>query len=151
MKHIFLSLTLITFFACGNTDKNEKVKTETPQQNTDIKEEKFTIKMSNSSAEEDSIPQNGEYIKRYKNGNVEMQGMMKNGKRDGLWKSFYDDGTPWSKTTFKDGIKNGPTTTWYENGKIRYEGSYENDSEKGVWKYYDEKGNFIKTFDYDKQ
>ncbi len=92
----------------------------------------------------DSVIQNGEYIKYYKNGVMEMWGMMKNGKRHGVWKSWYEDGSPWSETAFADGKKNGKTTTWYDNEKKRYEGFYTNDEESGNWTFWDETGGSIK-------
>ena len=74
---------------------------------------------------------------------------MKDGKRDGLWKSFYDKGLPWSETTFVDGKKNGKTTTWYSNEQKRYEGFYTNDKESGVWTFWNEKGEVINKKNYD--
>lgn len=90
--------------------------------------------------QKDTVIQNGEYIKYHKNGVIEMRGLMKNGKRDGLWKSWYEDGLPWSETTFVSGKKNGKTTTWYANEKKRYEGFYTNDVESGKWTFWDENG-----------
>ena len=96
----------------------------------------------------DSVIQNGEYIKYYKNGVIEMRGMMTDGKRDGNWKSWYEDGSPWSETTFEEGKKNGKTTTWYGNNKKRYEGFYENDVEAGRWTFWAENGKVQSTQNY---
>ncbi len=93
---------------------------------------------------------NGESIERYPNGVIKIQGMMKDGKRDGLWKSFYDNGSPWSETTFSDGKKNGKTTTWYTNNNKRYEGYYTNDKESGLWTLWNEKGDVTNKKNYDK-
>lgn len=101
--------------------------------------------------EQDTIIQNGEYIKHYANGVIKMRGMMKNGKRDGLWKSWYDNGLPWSETTFADGKKTGRTTTWYENNQKRYDGFYTNDVESGKWIFWNEKGEVVQQMDYDKK
>jgi len=148
MRKVIYFILAVSAVACANNaeKKVKPVNTNQPQ----VKEEVYKIEIPQSK-QKDSIPENGQYVKKYDNGQVEMQGMMKNGKREGLWKSFYEDGTPWSQTTFKEGKKEGATTTWFENGKKRYEGFYKNDVESGVWKYYDEKGNFVKNFDYDKQ
>ena len=92
--------------------------------------------------------QNGEEVKHYKSGKVQMRGMRKDGARTGLWKSWYEDGTLWSETTFEKGVKMGRTTTWYENGKKRYEGFYKNDVESGKWTFWDEKGDVVQTKDF---
>ena len=80
-----------------------------------------------------------------------MHGMMKEGKREGLWKSFYENGLKWSETTFAAGIKNGKTSTWYENGKKRYDGFFTNDLESGKWTYWNESGEQVSTKDFDKK
>jgi antitoxin component YwqK of YwqJK toxin-antitoxin module len=63
-----------------------------------------------------------------------------NGKRDGLWKSYYENGNPWSEGMYEHGLENGRTTAWYENGKKRYEGETINGKPTGKWLFWDEKG-----------
>jgi antitoxin component YwqK of YwqJK toxin-antitoxin module len=126
---LFLSLCI---FSCKNNSG----------QSADTVIQRDTLKSGNSFpvSKPDSIISNGEFIQYYKNGVTKMRGIMKNGKREGLWKSFYEIGAPWSETTFKDGKKDGKTATWYENEKKRYEGFYTNDAESGKWIYWDESG-----------
>jgi antitoxin component YwqK of YwqJK toxin-antitoxin module len=115
-----------------------------------LKEVKDTIQKEFSFATRtDSIVENGEQIYYHKNGGIEMRGIMKDNKRDGLWKSFYENGTPWSETTFKEGKKNGKTTTWYENGKKRYDGFFTNDRESGRWVFWREDGTIEDTRNYE--
>ena len=93
----------------------------------------------------------GESLTFYDNGKMKFQGFMKNGKRDGLWRSFYENGAKWSETTFDQGKKTGRTTTWYENSQMRYDGFYTNDVESGKWTFWDENGKQTQTKDYDKK
>jgi antitoxin component YwqK of YwqJK toxin-antitoxin module len=137
---VILFFGTLLLAACGNAN-NGKVAVQHDTLSSD----------NVSSGVKDSIIANGEYIKHYKNGVIEMRGMMKDGKRDGLWKSWYQDGLPWSETTFKDGIKEGPTVTYYENGGKRYEGFYSNDEEYGKWIFYDEKGNVTQTQTFERK
>lgn len=138
---LFFSAGLIS---CSNQTEKVPLKVEAVAPVADTSSTaRFTI-----TNKQDSVIKDGENIQRYKNGVVKMRGIMKNSKREGTWKSWYDDGTPWSETTFKGGIKNGPTTTWYENGKKRYEGFYTDDSESGKWVFYDEKGKVQTSKDY---
>jgi hypothetical protein len=98
----------------------------------------------------DPFTKNGEEKDRYPNGALQMQGNYVNGKRDGNWFSWYNNGKPWSETSFDNGIKNGPTKTWYENGQLRYTGQYKNDQKTGIWNFYEESGKQVKQIDYDK-
>lgn len=134
MLRITFIFSVFFIFSCGNAQKvevattNDSIKTL----NTD------TVK----------IPNNGDYIKRYKNGVIEIQGQMKDGKRDGVWKSFYQNGAPWSETVFTGGQKNGATSSFYENGQKRYAGFFTNDKESGKWSFWDEQGNLVREMDY---
>lgn len=134
-----LSFFVIFAVSCSNdqaTNENKRVQRDTLQSD-------FIF-----SQKTDSIIKNGEYINYYKNGVMEMRGMMKDGERDGTWKSWYENGSPWSETTFKGGKKNGKTTTWYENENKRYEGFYTNDKESGRWTFWDENGKQQYSKDY---
>ncbi len=76
------------------------------------------------------------------NHSVFIEGSYKNGKRDGKWKSWYDNGTLWSIGYFQDGIQVKETKTYYENGELRYSGQYDKGGNRtGKWNFYDEKGN----------
>ena len=44
-------------------------------------------------------------------------GKMKNGKKDGLWTGWDDNGQKKSEGTFKDGKWDGLWTLWYDNGQ----------------------------------
>ncbi|MGZ4035335.1 MAG: toxin-antitoxin system YwqK family antitoxin [Bacteroidia bacterium] len=137
---LFFSVGLISCSSQPGKAPEKIVETDSVKSDSTLK---FTIKDNR-----DSVIKDGEYIERYKNGVIKIKGEMKNGKREGLWKSWYEDGTPWSETTFKAGLKNGPTGTWYENGIKRYEGFYTNDVESGNWMYWDEKGRVHENKDY---
>ena len=77
------------------------------------------------------------------NGAISMEGPMLNGKRQGVWKSWYTNGIQWSQNDYENGLRNGKTFSWYENGNLRYEGQYENDKQVGFWQVYDENGTLV--------
>jgi antitoxin component YwqK of YwqJK toxin-antitoxin module len=81
----------------------------------------------------------------YDNGKERMKGIIKNGKREGLWQAWYENGNLWSEAEYRNGINHGKTITYFENGKIRYEGKFEEGNKIGVWKYYDDSGNLVKS------
>ena len=142
-KIILFSLFIFGLISCSNQPVDEPVLETKMEKTLNSDSTTFTI-ISN----QDTTTKNGESIVKYPNGNVKMHGMMKDGKREGLWKSFYDNGIQWSETTFAGGIKNGKTTTWYENGNKRYEGFYANDLESGKWTFWNEAGELASTKDY---
>ncbi len=86
-----------------------------------------------------------DYVEYHPNGMVKFRGKKVNGKREGLWVSFYEDGKKWSETTFRNGLKSGITRTYYENGMMRYSGEYTNDERSHIWKFYTEEGDLDRT------
>ena len=88
-------------------------------------------------------------IEYYPNRTVYIEGGYKDGKREGEWKSWYDNGNQWSTGTFKAGVQVGITMTYHENGNLRYSGTYnENGKYTGEWKFYDENGKLLETMKY---
>ena len=84
----------------------------------------------------------------YENKQVQMDGEFKDGKRNGLWVSWYMNGNKWSEGMFKYGKGEGKRITYFENGKVRYEGEYKNDVRVGKWKFYDETGKLLAVEDF---
>ena len=80
----------------------------------------------------------------YPNGRLKVKGVMINGKRDGLWISWYESGQEWSECNYKDGQKDGSIVAWHENGMKRYEGFYKNNQKVGKWTYWGLKGEVLK-------
>ena len=108
----------------------------------------------------------GQVIKKYKNGQVKSIENFKNGKLNGEFKEFFENGSLFQIGTFKNGdMKN--IKVFYENGNLKFEqklkdrkgkyrGYYPNGilevegevfqgDEIGLWKYYNEEGNLLKT------
>ena len=108
----------------------------------------------------------GQVIKKYKSGQVKSIENFKNGKLNGEFKEFFENGSLFQIGTFKNGdMKN--IKVFYENGKLKFEqnlkdrkgkyrGYYPNGmlevegevfqgDEIGLWKYYNEEGNLLKT------
>lgn len=81
------------------------------------------------------------YEELYLSGEIKITGKYTaNRKRDGLWESFYENGTLWSIGSFSNGIESGEKRVWYPDGKLRYKGNIKNDKPVGSWQFWDEKG-----------
>ena len=108
----------------------------------------------------------GQIIKKYKNGQVKSIENFKNGKLNGEFKEFFENGSLFQVGTFKNGdmknikvfyengnlkfeqnLKNrkGKYRGYYPNGKLEVEGEVFQGDEIGLWKYYNEEGNLLKT------
>ena len=108
----------------------------------------------------------GQVIKKYKNGQVKSIENFKNGKLNGEFKEFFENGSLFQIGTFKNGdmknikvfyenenlkfeqnLKNrkGKYRGYYPNGKLEAEGEVFQGDEIGLWKYYNEEGNLLKT------
>ncbi|UKN00281.1 hypothetical protein K6119_11100 [Paracrocinitomix mangrovi] len=85
-------------------------------------------------------------MKRHENGNIAFEGSFDaNGKHEGLWKAYYENGKPKSTFTYKNGLLQGPASIYYpESGKISAKVNYINDKKEGEEIWYNEDG----TIDY---
>jgi antitoxin component YwqK of YwqJK toxin-antitoxin module len=79
----------------------------------------------------------------YENGQKENEGIFKNGKREGFWTEWYENGQQKIVTNYKtrkNGKEDGHWTGWYENGQKMEEGNFKNGKREGFWTYWDENG-----------
>ena len=72
-----------------------------------------------------------------------IQGTFNNGRKDGAWAAYHDNGHLRSKGSYKNGKKNGLWTNYYfdqtslvQNGRIKSKGNYKNDKREGLWVHY---------------
>lgn len=132
MKHLTVLMILLTLTAVSCVSQNEN------QGNTAAGEEK---------QETEAVSNVEMYREFYPDSALKIEGRQVNGQREGKWSSYYPNGLKWSETTFRAGIKDGPTITYYENGIMRYSGQYYNDYKTGIWQFYNEEGKLDKTVD----
>lgn len=86
----------------------------------------------------------------YENGQKRMEGEYnREGKKDGKWTYWYENGNKWSEGYFSEGLNHKERTTWHENGNLHYTGVYDKGKRVGVWKFYNEEGEMVKEIDYD--
>lgn len=132
MKYVVFSLLLTFLFACSeDTSKPEK-----DDLTEDIQEKPLT-----------TLDRNGKFTEWYPgHKQIKMEGRQdKDGRRQGVWKLYTQDGIELSITVYKDGIKDGHIIVRYPTGILRYSGQYDMDERIGEWKFYDESGQLVKT------
>ena len=96
------------------------------------------------------------------------------GKKTGIWKTYYFDGELNEEVTYAEDEKNGPWIQYFTDGAVKVQGlyingllegetrfyqpdgevmvigSYIHNLKEGIWKFFDEKGNLVKEQEYDK-
>jgi TonB family protein len=82
-------------------------------------------------------------------GKLTAEGMYKNGDKEGIWEYYYrGTGIPKSKEEYKNGLNNGIYLTFYEDGSRHIVGAYQNDERTGKWQYYYKTGQTWMTVQY---
>lgn len=90
-----------------------------------------------------------DYEEFYEGGALKIEGDFdENQKRNGLWISYYEDGTKWSESFYVHGLKDGHSVTFYPNGSVRYVGEYKDDIQTGNWRFFDESGELAREENY---
>ena len=78
-----------------------------------------------------------------------MEGELRAGKRVGPWPSYFANVAIRSRSTYADGLEEGPTEVFHENGMTYYSGAYHKGKSAGEWVFYDEQGKEQKRVMYD--
>ncbi len=132
MMYRFLMVTLLgVFFSCGQSHDNQ----EKLIQEELLKDNGYT----------------GDFEEKYPNGLLKIQGRMVNGKREGSWKYYYEDGMLWSRGYFRNDVYHGASSVYYPNGTLKMQGNYREGKSIGVWSFWAEDGRFIKKVDVEKE
>jgi antitoxin component YwqK of YwqJK toxin-antitoxin module len=82
----------------------------------------------------------GNKIAYYLSGKIYSKGKIVNGKEDGFWEYWNENGNKAREGEFVDGKPNGNHKYWYENGVLRGIGGWKNGVYDGKWEMYNENG-----------
>ena len=78
----------------------------------------------------------GLWVYYYDNGQLSYKGTFKVGKKDGPWVYYHSNGQLSYKVTYKDNKKDGPYVNYYDNGQLSSKGTYKDGKEDGRWVRY---------------
>ena len=67
-------------------------------------------------------------------------GSYKEGKKNGLWKDYDENGKIFSEESWKYGVSDGPYIYYFENGEIFERGNHKDGELEGLYQYYYENG-----------
>ena len=80
----------------------------------------------------------------YPNGQLKMrahyQSKNDGGKKHGSYKSWFENGKPWTEGTYKNGEWDGVKKGWWRNGQLQIESNYKNGQLDGLMRYWHEDG-----------
>lgn len=76
------------------------------------------------------------------------KGEIVQGKKNGNWKCYYNDGKIQMEGDYMLDQKQGVWKIYHTNGQLAALGKYQNSIEKGKWIFYDEEGKVIHENDY---
>ncbi|MDC3987026.1 Lcl domain-containing protein [Polyangium jinanense] len=84
------------------------------------------------------LPTAGRLVRsRYPSGHVFAEGALRNGKRHGTWTYHHDQGPPWMRLDYRDGVLVGTFSIFYDSGERLAEGSYAAGALAGTWTQFD--------------
>lgn len=128
IKICFVFACLISLNAC-------KEKSSTSSENKDTSITQYALNTGVN---------DGMQTEKYENGNKKFEGLMKNGKREGEWFMYFENGSIWSRCNYLEDKKQGKSIVYLPNGNKAYEGLYEEDKPVGEWIYYNNDGSISK-------
>lgn len=76
-------------------------------------------------------------------GEVRGRGLIQNGKRDGPWIFFDDNGQRLSAGDFKAGQEDGPWVFFHPNGQMESRGAFKDGKQDGPWTFFNPNGTTI--------
>ena len=121
MKHI-LAPILLTVFLFPSLAVGEEVTIHNLVQREGLYYQKFT-----------DVPFTGQTT-------GQKQGTFKNGKKEGPWVTYYDNGQLEPKGNYKNGKWDGPWIGYRRSGRLYWKGDYKNELKEGPWVFYHKDG-----------
>ena len=79
-------------------------------------------------------PYSGPFIDYFFNGKKQGEGILKEGRLEGLRTVYYQDGTTSYYRNYVNGFENSESKEYFLNGKIHQEGKFKNGKDDGLWK-----------------
>ena len=90
----------------------------------------------------------GPFVIYHQNGQLSAKGDYKKGEPEGPWVTYYSNGQLWLKGTYQNGDQEGPWVEYHKNGQLSYKGDYKNGQKNGSWVNYWSNGQLFFKGDY---
>ena len=73
-------------------------------------------------------------------GSMMIRGTYRDGRQEGEWTMWYENGPRASVDHYRNGVQDGPHTSWYANGVMAITGEYRDGKREGIWTTWDPSG-----------
>ncbi|MDI1480266.1 DUF1566 domain-containing protein [Polyangium sp. y55x31] len=84
------------------------------------------------------LPKAGALVQsRYPSGHVFAEGALRHGKRHGTWTYHHDQGPPWMRLEYRDGVLEGAVSIFHDSGERLAEGAFAAGAPTGTWTHFD--------------
>ena len=80
--------------------------------------------------------EDGPWVRYHDNGQLAGEGTYKDGEKDGPWVHYWDNRGLWHKGSYKDGQNDGPWIEYWENGQLHWEGTFKDGKMDGPWIFF---------------
>lgn len=91
---------------------------------------------------------NGVSLRYYKNKTLSEKLFYENDVKTGPWTQYYPDGKECLKANYIDGKLEGKFEVFFDNGKPEFAGQYKNDARNGIWIRYNRNGSVKNKTNY---
>ena len=91
---------------------------------------------------------NGELFQTFLNNDSILLGKYVNGKKDGVWKKFYEDGNLKEIRNYENGVKHGKHLGFFQNGKKQFEYNLKDDEYHGLKRAWNIEGIMIQEMNF---
>ena len=75
----------------------------------------------------------GNWVSYHDNGQLLEKGNYKNGKQEGIWILYNTNGEPILKKNYENGKLEGDHVSYWQTGQIWFKGNYKNGKREGYW------------------
>ena len=88
----------------------------------------------------------GPYVSFHDNGQLSSKGNYLNGERDGEWITYHTSGQLMTKETLRNGERHGAWEYYFINGQLREKGNYKDGKMDGAWVGFSVNGNINEEY-----
>lgn len=146
MRLLFLVFVSVFLFSCSDEKKDEK-KENAENSKKELKDPELQNMMNQLNEETGENLADGFHEIKYPNGQLKSAGTISNGKKEGLWTYYYENGVKWSECNFQAGVSHGKVVSYHPNGQVNYLGYFTGGTKSGIWQFYDSEGKLLKETD----